>query len=238
MGAFSRGRPLFREYVRDALRRGDRYAETSIRRAFNAVWLADDHPDEALADLDDTRWTPGAGFHLQHWYELEARAEIGLYTDRARPVLDEIQPQLEQLRRSKLLRVQFLRNLYNSVLGRLALARHDLGDSERARVVLAAARHLERERIGYAGVWARLLRAGVARERGDDDEARRLLAAAAAAAAATDLLLHAAVARRRLGEVVGGTEGAELIAGADAWMTVEGIRNPARMAVVIAPMKS
>ncbi len=47
--------------------------------------------------------------------------------------------------------------------------------------------------------------------------------------------LYEAAARRRLGELLRGDEGRRMIAAADAWMTEQAIRNPARMAAALAP---
>ena len=47
--------------------------------------------------------------------------------------------------------------------------------------------------------------------------------------------VYAAAARRHLGNLVGGDEGRDLIARADAWMIGQGITNPARMAAGITP---
>ena len=52
-----------------------------------------------------------------------------------------------------------------------------------------------------------------------------------------DMALHAACARRRLGELTGGDEGRTLIAAANEWMRGQEIKNPERMAAVIAPGK-
>ena len=46
---------------------------------------------------------------------------------------------------------------------------------------------------------------------------------------------NVAAARRGLGQLIGGGRGRELIAAADAWLTGQGVRNPARMAAVFAP---
>ena len=67
------------------------------------------------------------------------------------------------------------------------------------------------------------------------DDARAMLAAAAMAFERADMTFHAAVARRRLGEVQGGECGRALVDEADAWMDGQAIRNPARMARLIAP---
>ncbi len=84
---------------------------------------------------------------------------------------------------------------------------------------------------------AALLRAGMASAREDKTSALALLASADKQFAAADMALHATVARRRRGELLGGTEGAELVAAADGWMTAQDIRNPSRMAAMLAPGK-
>ena len=48
--------------------------------------------------------------------------------------------------------------------------------------------------------------------------------------------LYAAASRRRLGEILGGDEGRAQLERADSWMNQQGIRNPARMADVFAPV--
>ena len=50
-GAFGELRTRLDEYVRDGLRRGDRYAATSYRWIGNLVWLAHDDVERAHADL-------------------------------------------------------------------------------------------------------------------------------------------------------------------------------------------
>ncbi|HKW02173.1 MAG TPA: hypothetical protein VJN96_20290, partial [Vicinamibacterales bacterium] len=50
-----------------------------------------------------------------------------------------------------------------------------------------------------------------------------------------DMRLCAAAARRRRGELLGGTEGRAAIAAVDAWMAANTIKNPARMTAMLAP---
>jgi hypothetical protein len=51
----------------------------------------------------------------------------------------------------------------------------------------------------------------------------------------THMRLYATVARRRLGEMVGGDRGRQLVAQTDEWMAKQEIRNPARMMNLLAP---
>jgi len=52
---------------------------------------------------------------------------------------------------------------------------------------------------------------------------------------ASHMQLYAATARRRLGEMIGGDGGAELIRQADGWMNKQEIKNPAAVANLMAP---
>jgi hypothetical protein len=47
--------------------------------------------------------------------------------------------------------------------------------------------------------------------------------------------LYATVARRRLGEVIGGEQGEELVDEAEVWMRRQQIKNPPAMTRMLAP---
>jgi hypothetical protein len=49
------------------------------------------------------------------------------------------------------------------------------------------------------------------------------------------MALHAAVASRRLGQLVGGAAGAQRVVDANAWMETQQIVNSSRMSAVLAP---
>jgi len=60
---------------------GDRFTEASLRFNLNAVFLARDQPELALEELSRVSWMPPeGGYHVQHWYAEQARAEHALYT--------------------------------------------------------------------------------------------------------------------------------------------------------------
>src|SRR5262249_14652960 len=89
-GAYRELRQDFDFYLRDAARRGDRFTETTLTRACNVLWLVDGRPDQARRELEQKSWTPPeGGYHMQHWYELRARAEISLYEGTALTGFDE-----------------------------------------------------------------------------------------------------------------------------------------------------
>ncbi len=238
LGKMHEMQELADEYLRDAQRRGDRYAETSIRRMCDARWLAQDLVDEALRDIEQSTWEPpDSGYHLQHFYELQARVEIALYTREVPEVIDELRLGFQLARRSLLLRAQLIRCLANWLWGRvnLALAEADVDRERSLRSAKQAARKLLREQIGYATVWGTLVHAGVAAQEGSDAAAHDHLREAMAVATTHDMALCVAVAKRRDGELMGGHEGDALMAEADAWMTGEAIAHPERWVDVTAP---
>jgi hypothetical protein len=236
-GAFREAGELFQSYVRDATQRGDRYVETSMRRYCSFLWLAAADPDGARQNLALATWVPPEGaYHLQHWFELEALAEIALYEDRAAAARVELAPSFRRLDKSLLLRVQNVRCLAHWLRARFLLqsAAQDGAPGRALAEARTLARRLDGERIAYAGVFAELIRAGAA-ARANPEAAAAALRAAADAADATDMQVCAAVARRRLGALIGGDTGADLVKRADHWLAGEGVADPERLTAIYAP---
>jgi hypothetical protein len=239
LGSVARCTELFQRYVRDAERRGDLYAETTFRRSCSRVWLAQDDPARAHSDLDQTSWTaPEDGFHFQHWYELEARAELALYEQQVAARADDLEARFHDLSRSLLTRIQIVRTSAWWLWGRFQLGL--TGDPSRRAAALKRAarlgRQLRREPIDYARTWGQLLGAAVDQGRQRPDRAVAELRAAAEAAERCQMHLVAACARRRLGGLLGGDDGDRELREADAWLAGEGVRNPARFTDMMVPM--
>jgi hypothetical protein len=235
MGSIRELRVLYDQYLRDARRRGDRYLETTVRRYCNVVWMAADDPDAAHLNLERASWMPQAGvFHLQHWYELEAKAELALYAGEAR--YEQFSPTLDELRKSLLPRIQTVRTLSNWLVGRLALADSDPATRSKKRGIASKmAKRLLREPSGYPAVWGLLLQAAIAKQDGKIQPSAKLLHRAIDLADKREMALCAAAARRRLGEVIGGDEGRGISARANEWFADEGVVNPDRLLAVVVP---
>jgi serine/threonine protein kinase/tetratricopeptide (TPR) repeat protein len=239
MGRQRELRRRFQLLSEEARQRGDRYlAATTGTRIESLAWLADDNVGEARARADEAvqHWSRHR-FHLQHLNQLCAHLDIDLYAaDGAAGWrrLCEARPALEA---SLLLRVQFVRIDILHSSGRCAVAAAAVADDPRAmlRAAERCALQLDQQRVPWASAHAFPTRAGAAMVRGDTAEARRQLIAAVDAFENVSMGVYASAARRHLGKVVGGDEGRDLIARADAWMTSQGISNPARMAAGITP---
>jgi serine/threonine protein kinase len=236
-GALSELRTRRDDYLRDAARRGDRYAETSMRRSGNLAWLVADDPAQAAADLESTGWIPPEGvFHVQHWYELEARAELALYVGGVPDQRAELAAAFARLDRSMLGRVELVRIVSTWLAARLALADGGADGLVRARRAARRLRRLSSRGTGYAGVFAGLVEAAVAVADRQELRAEKVLRRTIELADGLHMALHAAAARQRLGELLGPRAGADHVAVAAAWMKAEGVVRPERLLEVIAPM--
>jgi tetratricopeptide (TPR) repeat protein len=220
-----------------ALEQGNLFAATDLRTRLNVIWLAADDPTRARDEVISAMisW-PRKGFHLQHYSSLAALAQIEMYTGDYEVAWKHIQGQIKALEKSMLLRIQGLRIDSLHLRGRLALA-SAVGDEREHHLRLAArlARKIENEEMGYANPFATLIRAGIARQRGDDKTAVALLERALKDFDEAHMKLYAAAARRRLGETIGGDRGRQLVAQSEEWMAKQQIKNPARMTNLLAP---
>ena len=182
------------------------------------------------------RWSH-QGYHLQHYFDLYAQAEIDLYEGNAKAAWERVAAGWPALERSLLRR----RPAHLPGIGPPARPHDRRGrgrwrDSERTLAVAERdARRIEREAMPWSDPLAELIRASVAALRGDTQVAVALLASAETGFEAADEGLHAAVARIRRGELLGGAEGERLRAEAEAWMSKERIANPARLCMAFAP---
>ncbi len=228
-GAWATLRELREEYVQDAERRGDRYVATSVNRYCSSLWLAANDPDGARRMLAEAKWMlPNLAFHTQHWYELDARAEIAMYDHTIERDLPELQPLFEGLERSVLLRLTTINAMALWIRGRMALM---LGDHRGAQHALKGLCKVDELR---ARVFAAMLAAGI-EGRARDTMAVAKLREAVSLSDQHELRLHAAAARYQLGCLLAGSEGSDDVAAAEAVMTAEGVAKPERFAAWFVP---
>ena len=237
-GAFAElGRDAL-HFLADAERRGDTYTATSLRRQCAQVWLAEDRPDEARAQLARATWVPAGGqFHIQHYWELVAEADIALYCGRGAASLPSLLPRFDAVWASLVPRaVQMAKLEAHSLLGRLHLSAASGRDTHRHLAMAArAVKRIRRDRTGFGDVWADLLDAGVRHRQGDHPGAAAVLRAAIERADAFDLRHCAAAARTRLAGLVDEAEAAPLRAGAAAYAEAEGVRRLEGLVNMLAP---
>jgi serine/threonine protein kinase len=229
-----------RTHVREALERGDLFAATYARMHTWYAPIAADDVSRAGAEMRDAiaRWSTG-GFHIMHFWALYAEAQYELYAGRAAAAWSLLDRAWPALVKSNILRVQFHRIFMTLLRGSVAVAAAVAGpQGERKRLLKEAERamsQLESESTPCARPAASLLAASLLAARGRSAEARGPLELACAGFDAADMTLHAEVARRRLGDLVGGETGRALIQRADALMGKQGIKRPERWTALHSP---
>jgi eukaryotic-like serine/threonine-protein kinase len=221
-----------------ALDQGNLFAAMDLRTRLNLIWLAADDPVRARTEvIEGLKAWSHEGFHLQHYTAMHALAQIELYTGDAEVAWRHIQGQWKDLENSMLMRLQVLRIEAMHLLARAALASAK-GSSEtevRLHTAEKLAQKIANEHVPWGMPFAYLIRAAVASQRGDNSKATGLLTQAIEAFDLADIDLYEAVARRRLGELIGGERGLRDIAEADAWMRKRQVLNPEAMTRLMAP---
>ena len=218
--------------------RGNRYLEAELRIRMNIVWLAADQPDDGERHANEAMeaWSQ-QGFHRQHYSHMLARINTELYRGDAEAAWRVVADNWTTLERTRLLRIQFLRIEACFLRARAALLNAARGPNVGRFLSIARedARRIGRFGLRWSDAVALLLSAAVTFLKGRSGDARDMMAAAVTACERADMKLYAAVARRRLGMLRDDDRGRALVREADAWMAAQGIRNPARMARLIAP---
>lgn len=203
----------------------------------STVLLAADEPEAVLAQLRETvsGWSTEQ-FTPQHLFCLVDTTRCELYRGEAAAAWKTVEEAWKAAEHS--MGWQFSRVMAHAAHAGAAVALAWQQASERERL-LAVVRQdvqlLQREERHYARGLAAILLASMAALEGRTEEALRELDEADARFTESEMALHAACARRRKGELLGGEVGRELIAGADAVLRAQGIRNTARWADMYAP---
>jgi eukaryotic-like serine/threonine-protein kinase len=239
MGELAEARRRCATLIPDAEARGDLYTLVNLRIGHCAtVWLAADDIDGARRNLRDAMasWSQ-SGFFLQHYRAMLAEANVDLYAGLGESAYGIVARDWDALRRSFLMDVQYVRADANFLRARCALALAAATPGQGAGVAEAArfARKLDRERMPWTAPLAALVWAGVCHAKDDNGGAIAHLRTAIESGEAADMRLHSAVARMRLGAILGGTEGETLLREAREWMAMQEVRVPDRMAAMLAP---
>jgi len=220
-----------------ALEQGNLIAATDLRTRLNPIWLAADDPDRARDEVISamSAW-PREGFHLQHYTSLAALAQIELYTGDTEVAWKHIESQVKPLEKSLLLRTQGLRIDASHLRARLALASATgAARARRLKIAEASAKAIARENMSWSNPLAALIHAALAYQHNDIAKSIALTRDALDGLEKADMALYAAAARRRLGKLIGGDEGDELMNQADEWLSRQQVKNPPAVTKLMAP---
>ncbi|HEX7701154.1 MAG TPA: AAA family ATPase, partial [Kofleriaceae bacterium] len=228
----------------NAARTGDKFQEVSLRVRFAIRHLLVDQPELAHTDITDAlaSWQPSAeAFGNQSAWALWTRTRVVLYQREFGKLHESVDADWQRMRRALIGRVPALKiewfHVYGTYfLGRAIDARDHGRHSESAsmlRTVMRLARRIAGMDFPGAPAAALLLEAGAACVRGGDVVTP--LRVALEAATKADFVVYTPFIRRRLGEAIGGSEGAALIAAGDAEATAQGWLIPDRGAEMCIP---
>jgi hypothetical protein len=227
--------------AREAEQRGDLYGAASLNLALGwIVSLSQDDAAAAEAIVDDylARWGRQQT-HYQHFYETLNRSRARMYRGEGRTALAMIDARTPQLASAGHFRVRVTKVLWLVLrVEALVMASYELAGSERAAALRRAERDLRLlARVEFVGARtaADNLRACWLLARGERDAAIAALRRVPAPLEAIEWKHYAASSGHLLGRLVGGDEGRELVARAEAALRAEGVKNPARLATLHAP---
>jgi hypothetical protein len=238
-GAFAEMTRRSAEILQEAREKGDLFTAANLGTYIEPLArLCEDDPAAAGRVIEEAvRGWSREEYNLQHFTALMGSTYVDLYRGEPEAAYQRTLQQWPALTKGLLLHAQICRVSIYELRARSALgvAARTADRGPLLRDAEHWVRKLERERMPYATALAGPLRAGLAALRGDRTEAARLLGEAARALDAVDMGLFAAVARRRLGELLGGGEGQALLDAANTWMAGQKIQNPTRMTAAFAP---
>ena len=229
MGAWNSLEPTVPRAIHAAQQRSDVHA-ASLLGAQPNTWrlLVADRVADAHQSLNTALqgWPAGA-FYLPHYQVALARAVIYLYEGdgaAAARILDRAEP---GARRLSLMRVPLLASELMACRGRAALL---VGDVATARRL---ARRLARQDTPGAPAQAALLEARLHLHAGHAHLAQRGLSTAIDGFDEQHAAHLEAACQHRLGQLLGGSAGDDLLAAAGRWMRGQGVANPGRMLALL-----
>jgi hypothetical protein len=163
---------------------------------------------------------------MQHYYHLLAQVQVDLYAGRAAQARDGLHAAMPRVRRSLFSHIESFKAITRSLLARCALGCAEADPTGGAALIAEARREikqLRRSGAPWSAAAATLHEAGALACEGARDGAVARLRMAIEELDRADLKSFATAGRRRLGEMLGGDEGAALIASARAVEAAEGI---------------
>jgi serine/threonine protein kinase len=225
--------------IKQAEERGDIYAITGLGTALSFVpALIADNTLEARNQIKTaiSKWTAN-GFHLQHYWALLGLVQIEIYDGKAEEALDLITSQWSPMKKGLLLEVQnsVVEMLHLRARSTLACIKNTSQPQKLLKMAEQDAWKLLKEKVTSGNAFSYLLLAAVAFNKNQKNESINFLRLAKKNFQAIDMALYEAATNYRLGELISGDEGKQLIAIAEHFMSRQKIKNIERMTEMLAP---
>ncbi|HEX8794638.1 MAG TPA: protein kinase [Polyangiaceae bacterium] len=228
-------------YLREAADRGDIYGTLQMCVGYgNFAWLLLDDVTTARERAREVmrRWSHSA-YRLEQWYALLADGNTELYAGDGVAALRRVEGDWAKLEASLLRRrVEIVRYASSHMRARALVAAAEASPGEREvhlGQVEPIAADMQRRRSKVSRALATLVQAGAAHVRGEEGATVTSLRASVDALENAETRLFAAAARRYLGKLVRGDEGAALVRQAETAMRAQSVRNVAAMCHCLAP---
>lgn len=225
--------------VDSAEERGDLYEIVNIGTYTLAVArLAQDRPRDAWDEVSSImdRWTQEE-FQVQHHLELVAKVSVLLYEGNHREAAELLGNSWSQHKQSLMWGAHLVRANLLHLQVRIALKSLDEG-SNRARELRDARQGiqaLQQENLPWTTALAMVGEASLEQLVGNLEIAKQKYEQAAKRFDELDMEIYAAVSRRRLGQILRGDRGRELVDRADHQMRAQQIVAPVKMAEFLVP---
>jgi serine/threonine protein kinase/tetratricopeptide (TPR) repeat protein len=193
--------------------------------------------DDVAGATRVTRSVDEGGFSFAAWGAFIGACSIDRYRGDGRAAWERVERLSPVVEKSHLLRAAVVRTCLGYERGLSAVAAATVG-FDRGRALKAAdkyARDLSKEKLAFGRAMGHLLRGSVRAVSGDRDAALGELAVAIPMLDTADLGYLAACARHRRGELLGGSQGHELVEQSRAFFVAQDVRNIERCLAMSAP---
>jgi hypothetical protein len=224
--------------VENSMRRGDMYQASGVASFAVQGWLAHrglGHAQDRFGEAK-RQFQPQTNFQWADFLMLVAELYLALYQGTPRTGLLLAGQRWPALERSQLLRMRIADAMIQYCRAGCVLAAARQGDQDaEIGLVSAAVRRLKKSPLIYARGWAAVLDAGLSQGSRYPDRAAASLRSAINCFDASGLRMYAAAARRRLGRIIGGDEGARSLAQAETVMAAEGVVDLEATTEMLAP---
>lgn len=226
--------------LRQADASGDMHTSLLVTLYSGLLLLARDRVNDADVRISDalSRWSR-LDRYLAHMHALKLSAYIDLYRDEPARAWERITklPKNVMADHVQYLSFRVGRNDWHVLRGRTALARARTAENAPTLLKQCAriARILARQPYAHAQGAAEALRAGIAHLGGLHEDTVRHLKKAERHFWTAGMELHTACVRRRLGVLVGGAEGRQLVTEADQAFARAGVHCPEKWVRVYTP---
>jgi hypothetical protein len=240
LGQFAEISSITPGLIEDALRRGDMWFTTMFATAWALpAWLSHRGPAEARARYGEVkgRYQPQMSYQWPDFFILLAEQSLALYERDPERALRLSSEQWPRVRGAQLLRLRMAGSamLYSRAGCALAVLRKAKSASAERAVVQADMKTLYSTRLPHAPGYAAVLESGLLVHAGDEQRASEKLRFAIDRFDASGMRSYAAGAKRRLGELLGGTEGDALVGEADATLSAEGVLDSDSVTEMLTP---